>query len=260
LGLLAACNEISATCARLLGYLAALAVLAAFAAKLLGITGVEAAVPTVRSEWVALERPHRAFALLLLEFPNEPEPSYTILRHVAGGGRKDVMSWPNSAEGGSALRIEIYRPGKEVNQSSPSMLAELSAEGLGTITPIRSHAPIASKFGELALAEFTARRQEQTRRCLAFGRAFEAPPLRIAGWYCKGNDEIVESSFVACALDRLTVIAAGSDPRVAELFAKAELARQFCHPKGNSRSATLRHHDWLSASPDPKLRGRFITR
>jgi hypothetical protein len=74
LGLLAACNEISATCARLLGYLAALAVLAAFAAKLLGITGVEAAVPTVRSEWVALERPHRAFALLLPEFPNEPEP------------------------------------------------------------------------------------------------------------------------------------------------------------------------------------------
>jgi hypothetical protein len=224
---LAACNEISATCARMLGYLAALAILAAFAAKLLGITGVEAAVePTIRSEWVALERPHRAFALLLPEFPNEPEPSYAIFRHVGGGGRKDVMSWANPA-GGGALRIEIYRPGKELNQSSPSRMAELSPEGLGTITPVTSHAPIPSKFGALALAEFTAQGQEQTRRCLAFGRAFEAPRLRIAGWYCKGTDEIVESSFVACVLDRLTVIAAGSDPRVAELFAKAELARQF---------------------------------
>jgi hypothetical protein len=177
---LAACNEISATCARLLGYLAALAILAAFAAKLLGITGVEAAVePTIRSEWVSLERPHRAFALLLSEFPNRPEPSYAILRHVDGGGRKDVMSWANPAGGGSALRIEIYRPGKEVSQSSASRIAELSAEGLGTITSIRSHAPIASKFGELALAEFTAQRHEQKRRCLAFGRAFEAPHRRV---------------------------------------------------------------------------------
>ena len=84
--------------------------------------------------------------------------------------------------------------------------------------------------------------------------------MRIAGRYCKGTDEIIQSSFVVCALDRLTLIAAGSDPRVAELFANGELARQFCHSKGNSRGAALRRHDWLSASRDPKLRGRFITR
>lgn len=75
MALLTACNKISATCARLLGYISALFVLAALAAKLLGIGGVEAAVePVARSNWIALERPQRAFVLLLPEFQTNPSP------------------------------------------------------------------------------------------------------------------------------------------------------------------------------------------
>jgi hypothetical protein len=255
LAVLTACNEISATCARLLGYVGVLFVLAALAAKLLGIGGVEAAVgPMARSNWIALERPHRAFVLLLPEFPNEPEPDYAILRHP-GGGRKDVLIWGNPAQTTSTLRIEIYRPGNEALEASAP-----ETEELGTVTAKEPRPTIASKFGELALTEFSAQSKDQTRRCVGFARTFDAPRLRIAGWYCKGTDEIIDPAFIACALDRLTLIAAGSDPRVAELFAKAELARQFCHAKGTSRGANIRRHDWLSTSRDPRLRGRFVTR
>ena len=33
---------------------------------------------------------------------------------------------------------------------------------------------------------------------------------------------------IACALDRLTLIAAGSEPKLGALFARAELKRTFC--------------------------------
>jgi hypothetical protein len=206
-----------------LGYISALFVLAALAAKPLGIGGVEAAVePVARSNWIALERPQRAFVLLLPEFPNEPEPGYAILRHP-GGGRKDVLTWGNPAQPASILRIEIYRPANEGRDSSRSTL-EASApetEELGTVTAKEPRPTIASKFGELALTEFSAQSKGQTRRCVGFARTFDAPRLRIAGWYCKGTDEIIDPAFIACALDRLTLIAAGSDPKVYESRAGA---------------------------------------
>jgi hypothetical protein len=79
-----------------------------------------------RSNWIAPERPHRAFVLLLPGFPNEPEPGYAILRHPEGGGRKDMLTWGNPAQPASALRIEIYRPGNE-GKDSPKSALEASA-------------------------------------------------------------------------------------------------------------------------------------
>jgi hypothetical protein len=56
------------------------------------------------------------------------------------------------------------------------------------------------------------------------------------------------------------VIAAGSDPKLAELFAQAELKRKFCSRKPPPRGATLKRADWLAAARDPKLRGRVAAR
>ena len=72
---------------------------------------------------------------------------------------------------------------------------------------------------------------------------------------------------MACRRERLarslSAIALGAYAIQLELMvdqAKAELARQFCHAKGTSRGANIRRHDWPSASRDPRLRGRFVTR
>src|SRR5437764_1421613 len=65
-------------------------------------------------------------------------------------------------------------------------------------------------------------------QCLGFVRAFEDPRLQIAGWSCKPERDIVDRGIIACALDRLTLLAAGSDPRTGELFAVAERDRTFC--------------------------------
>src|SRR5262249_24951366 len=153
---LAFCNEVSATFARLLAYIGAVAVIAAAAAKLFGVAGVEAAIdPAARPQWLAIDRPHRAFVLILPEFPNEPEPSYAIQGQVPGGGRKDIMTWGEPDTPGSRLMIEIYRPGGEL---APDSAATVSTDDLGTASAVTPAGSIDSKFGPLTLVEFTARR------------------------------------------------------------------------------------------------------
>ena len=49
----------------------------------------------------------------------------------------------------------------------------------------------------------------------------------MSGWFCR-RGEFIERATLACALDRLTLLSAGSEPKVGALFAKAELHRTFC--------------------------------
>ena len=48
-------------------------------------------------------------------------------------------------------------------------------------------------------------------------------------------------------MDRLTLLASGNDPKLAELFAHAELKRLACGPAGSS--------DWLLGAENAQLRG-----
>jgi hypothetical protein len=61
---------------------------------------------------------------------------------------------------------------------------------------------------------------------------------------------------LACALDRLTLIAAGSEPKIGALFAQAELKRTFCGANNVFLAATRKRNDWIDAERDPRLRGR----
>ena len=66
------------------------------------------------------------------------------------------------------------------------------------------------------------------RHCLGFARTYDDPRLQLSGWFCQGGADLIEPSTLACALDRLTLLAAGSEPKVGALFAQAELNRSFC--------------------------------
>jgi hypothetical protein len=258
--LVSVCNEITATLGRLLGYAAVLALLGAATAKMLGGPEVEAAVPpSSHTAWIAVERPHPAFALIIPEFA---DGSYAIQRHRPGGGRKDIMVWGEPDSPGSRLMVEIYRPGNELKHFGDP-LTEVSgrASELGATSQFVRAETLDTKFGRVALIDFRARRDNRTRHCLGFVRAFDEPLVQIAGWYCKGSEEIIDPNTIACALDRLSVIAAGGDPKMSELFANAELARKFCRQqKPALHGSTLRRLDWIEAARDPKLRGRQVTR
>src|SRR5439155_18764737 len=98
-----------------------------------------------------------------------------------------------------------------------------------------------------------------SRRCLGFVRAYRDPRLQLSGWFCHGGTEFIEQSTLACALDRLTLLAAGSEPKIGALFAKAELIRSYCGQRDPILAATPKYHLlWkaLANRPGPRRIGR----
>lgn len=178
--------------------------------------------PAPRSEWTQVERPWPAFEL---GAPGFDELAYAIRRH-AGGGRKDVFTFGALGVSGRFLQVEVYRAGTEIADfAEPAQEVRKLAGEQGRVTDLRPGLPIASKFGRFQTFEFAVA-PLSGYDCIGFVRAFEKQRLRIGGLSCSLN--LVDRSAIACALDRLTLIAAGSAPDIAKLFAHAEQKRHFC--------------------------------
>jgi hypothetical protein len=57
-------------------------------------------------------------------------------------------------------------------------------------------------------------------------------------------------------LNRLTLLTAGNDPKLAELFARAELKRGSCAPANAApANSTAAAANWVTDTQDPRLRG-----
>ena len=115
---------------------------------------------------------------------------------------------------------------------------------------------IDTKFGPVTIESFTDRAPGGERRCLRFSRSYDEPRFELAGWFCNAGEELIDRGAIACALDRLTLNAAGGDAKLSALFARAELKRTFCGQNSVFVAATPKRNDWIEAARDPRLRGR----
>jgi hypothetical protein len=196
--------------------------------------------PVHRSEWVEIERPFPAFVLAIPEANNAPS-DYAIYRNADGSGRKDVLSLGEADAAGPYLRVEIYRPGREIAHfGDPARTLDAAAAALGPVGMQHDGEPLETKFGALAVFPFDTSKGVP-RRCLGFVRAYDDPQLQLSGWFCRGAEPIQRST-LACALDRLTLLSAGSEPKVGALFARAELHRSFCGQHDPLLAATPKYH------------------
>jgi hypothetical protein len=93
------------------------------------------------------------------------------------------------------------------------------------------------------------------RSNLAFMRSYSDPRVQLSGWFCQGGTEFIEQITLACALDRLTLLAAGSEPKLGALFAQAELNRSYCGQRDPILAATPKYH-LLWKALDKKLEFR----
>ncbi|HWL05097.1 MAG TPA: hypothetical protein VNQ99_09200 [Xanthobacteraceae bacterium] len=185
--------------------------------------------------WIAIPQPMAAFALAVPDLPAETM-TYTVMRHAAGGGRKDRLDW-QTGEAPARFRIEIYRPGleKTATAAGPAALAAGEAfrsarrRGLALAAPQR----LRTKFGPMLLQHVPA--GAGRRDCLAFASEAGAPDMILSGQACPEPGETITPRSLACALDRLVLLSAGNEPGIAREFAAAELRRSHhC-----SRGATL---------------------
>ena len=101
--------------------------------------------------------------------------------------------------------------------------------------------PLATKFGPLYDRALRRFKRDATPLPWLCSRLHD-PRMQLSGWFCQGGTEFVEQSTLACALDRLTLLSAGSEPKVGALFAQAELNRSYCGQRDPILAATPKYH------------------
>lgn len=212
-----AVDEVCGTLARLVAYVGTLA--------LIFIVGIylwdqlpDMHAPAARPDWTVATRSVPAFASNQFDLAYKSK-SYEIFRHPEGG-RRDVLRW-HAANGRPVAELQIYRPGGEFEPA-------VDAGAVGTID---------SKFGAVTLL------RHDDGACLGFLKTIDQPALHISGFACQGETGAARGAAIGCLLNRLNLIAAGNDARLAELFARADLKRADCRT------------DWVSGPAGPALRG-----
>ena len=235
---------------RLVVYVGALALLAIAGIHLWNqLPAGEAAEASTKAAWSVATRSHPAFAVSQFYLAEKTE-TYEILRHP-GGGRKDILRWA-AADGKQGQKpvaeIEIYRRGGESSESGP--LADIAARmDLGGLRELEAAGIIDSKFGAVTLLR-VAGQPGGARSCLGFIKRLDELNLQISGWTCQGDGLPARRSAIGCILSRLILLTAGNDPKLAELFAHAELKRGSC-------TASAASVDWVTGAENPRLRGSF---
>jgi hypothetical protein len=240
-------DECCGMLARLVVYVGVLALLAIAGVHLWDqLPAIEAAEPAAKASWSVALRSHPAFAVSQFNLAEKTE-TYAILRHPEGG-RRDILRWATQLQKPVA-ELEIYRPGAEASPSEP--VAELAARmDPERKSELEAAGVIDSKFGPVTLLRL-AGDAEATHSCLGFIKRLDDPNLQISGWSCQGNGLPARRAAIGCTLSRLILLTAGNDPKLAELFARAELKRGNCAASATTAASA----DWVKAAENPRLRG-----
>ncbi|QWG18630.1 hypothetical protein KMZ68_01640 [Bradyrhizobium sediminis] len=237
-------DECCGMLARLVAYVGALALLAILGAHLWDqLPEIADAEPAPEAGWSEASRSHPAFAISKLDSLDKTV-SYEVLRHPEGG-RKDILRWGTPGERPVA-ELEIYRPGAEPGQSGPAMAEIAERMSFGGRSEPEAAGVVDSKFGMVTLFRL-AGSAGGGRGCLGFIKRLHEPDLRISGWSCQGETLPARRAAISCVLSRLMLLTAGNDPKLAELFARAELRRSSCAAAPSS--------DWVTGPENPGLRG-----
>jgi hypothetical protein len=160
-----------------------------------------------------------------------------------------VFHWTDQARG-PITELEIYRPGSESDEAGPAVgdiAARMDPSGQ---RELEAAGIIESKFGTVTLLRLIGG-TNSARACLGFLKRVDAANFRISGWSCQGDSLPARRTAIGCMLNRLTLLAAGNDPKLAEIFAHAELKRGDC----TTAVAPALSADWVTGSENPRLRG-----
>ena len=243
-------DEVCGTLVRLVAYVVMLALLAIGGIYLWEqLPDATAMEPAARDSWSLASRSSPAFAISRFDSQDKTE-AYAIFRHPEGG-RKDLFRW-SGPDKKPVAELEIYRPGGELNQSGPAIAeiaARMDSEGM---RELEAAGIIDSKFGTVTLLRLVGG-ADTARSCLGFIKRVDEPNFRISGWSCQGDNPAARRAAISCMLNRLVLLTAGNDPKLAELFAHAELRRSDC----SLSAAPALSADWVTGAENPRLRGAF---
>ena len=175
--------------------------------------------------WRDIDRPFQLFALAASPYARLPM-AYTARRRTTGSDREDWLTFGDSARPGAMLRLVISRRGAA---SLPADLvvdyARLAATAGHALTRAGLPFTLQTRFGGFDTAELTLRTGELTRACLGFRLQGAAGPIGIIGLACSDPEHPPDRSSLACAIDRIDLVAAGEDGAMRSFFAGVDRRR-----------------------------------
>jgi hypothetical protein len=248
--LTSATDEVCGTLAWLTAYILALALLGILGAAFWDqLPHLDTSGQAATASWAVADRSHPAFAVSPLDTQNKSE-TYEIFRHPEGG-RKDILRWTDQTAR-PAAELEIYRLGGEADAATDARTDLAAGMPAAGTSDLEAAGVIESKFGTFTLLRRAAVR-DSAGSCLGFLKQIDEPALRISGWSCQGASLPMRRAAIGCLLNRLTLLASGNDPKLAEFFARAELRRGGCSSSALAADST----DWVARAENPRLRGAF---
>ena len=248
---------------RVLAFASILFMVSIVGRDLIGPTPANSSVTRLpeRPRWNEVARAHGAFAL---ESPalEGLEHSYLVRRHRIGGGRKDLMTWGSVDGDGAYMRVVLYRPGTEsAFLDDPLDIAIAIAAESGIDAELSGPVgELKTKFGELPIVNMHTWGKNGPRACMAVAHSWNEPRISLVAWWCNRDWQLVQRGQVACLLDRLMLMSAGGDEKLATFFARAERGREICGTTPILGTTPKRPDDWIFAKAEPKLRGRLYGR
>lgn len=248
------------TLSRALAWISGVFMAAVLVQDLVGPTPAISSVelPAARPAWIEIANAHGAFALESAALDGL-EQSYKVRRHRDGDARQDVMTFGTVDGQGPYVRVALYRPGTEaLPPADPlDLAAAIAAESAIDAQLTGPVDELQTKFGALPILDMHVWGREGPRACLAVAGSWSEPRLSLVAWWCNRGWELVQRGQVACLLDRLMLMSAGGDDKIAAFFARAERGREVCGTSLILGSTPKRPDDWIFAKADPKLRGRL---
>lgn len=201
--------------------------------------------------WIEVQRPFQLYTVESPYFGRE-QTSYTARRHVSGGGRRDNLVLGDPAAAAPWFDVEIYRIGGEGARKTPlyNELARQSARSGHAIVRYSRPEVLETRFGTFELVDLVLGAQGREPACAGFRLRPEKPALIIAGVACGGPALALDRRALACALDRIDLVASGDDRELGAWFARAELKRGLgCPANRNATSPATRPGRSAAAVP-----------
>lgn len=211
------------------------------------------AVPALDAGWDDVRRPLALYSLGGNEFGKMTR--YEARRHNGGGGRQDFLTF-GAFENDQMryLTASFYRPQRERMERGSFFDTMVKRAAQSALNVARLDVPdqMESRFGVLEVADARLYSQGRLRNCLAYRLDSAEIDFFIAGFAC-GAGQVIDRLALACAIDRVDLLAAGDDDDLVRFFTRSEGRRGAgCVTKMGPGQKTT---PWLDASaPIPPLR------
>ncbi|MGL5117221.1 MAG: hypothetical protein ACRC7C_18045 [Beijerinckiaceae bacterium] len=206
-----------------------------------------------RPQWTPVPKPVEMISLEAPQF--QQQPARYAARRASNSDREDALHFESLSANQSEARVALVRRAGEA--AAPSLFIEmmrLQSERGVAITRSGSPGPLATKFGELEVADMTFTDGDgRNMSCLAFRTPQSPGRIGLNGWYCAAENATAERPTVGCFIDRLTLLKGGEDMALRRFFTEAEQRRKPCP---TPRVAANRKQNWLDAhGAPPAIRG-----